>query len=480
MKKVLIFGIDGGNLITLKPWIDSGDMPFLAEFLARNYHTDIPCEIDTALGWPTFATGKLPNNHMCYYWMGRNSQSRQDNFMVNSDFIGDETLWDALGSAGIKSCVVCQPFTYPPKPINGWLLSGPGGGLNPTADFQFSHPLSLKQELVDAGINYEIKWGGFSSYKNPVEYVNTITDTTNNHIKAAKFIQNKYSPDCLTIIFRGNDALQHYACDLILSGRLKQDKQLLNSIRELFQLIDNGMKELYEQASSTTDDLSVLLVSDHGFGPCNLKVNLDEAFRTHGLLHYKYSPLVDRPLRMLGFNRTSHSVLKWLNMSKSKAYRDSTNSVSLNVRGRDPEGIVDESQYLTLRNDIIDLMRSMHHPEFGPIFERVVTPEEIGLGDHKLEKYIPDILFDPMPGIHIDGGLRPLEFHKTFVPMSNKGFVNWTGCHRKDGIFSVENVLTSEESKNLDKQYNLTQIAPTVCKLFNVPIPEWMDGEPIH
>ncbi|MDY6950026.1 MAG: alkaline phosphatase family protein [Thermodesulfobacteriota bacterium] len=482
-RRVLIIGIDGGNLATLNPWLESGDMPFLRSLFKRNQPQEILCEIDNALGWATFLTGKLPVHHFAYYWMGRNLRSKQHGLRVDSRFIGNETLWDVLSAAGIKCALISVPFTYPPRPINGCLLSGPGGGLIPGSQMKFSYPETLAHELQAKNITYQIKWSGQRAHLNPVAYVTRINRVTQNHIQAAIMLLDRHQPDCMMIVFRGHDSIQHRACESILSGRLNSRRRLFEAVRGYYRLVDNGMQRIYERIGAQRCQVTTFVVSDHGFGPCVLKVNIDEYFRRHRMLCFRYSSIFNKftdQFPSLGrFKTGSHSV----DMKKTIVYRDSTNSLSLNVGGRDPEGVVSKADFVRIRGEIMDMLREMRHPEVGRIFESIKGSEEFGLDNREYEGYIPDIVFKPREDVYVDGGLDIRAAGKVFCPMRGRVFLNWTGTHRERGIFAAENYRGPTQSRSQTwwetMQPDLTMVAPSVLQAFGLKTPGWMDGEPL-
>ena len=56
---------------------------------------------------------------------------------------------EILGEKGIKSCVINMSYTYPPKPLNGYMISGMGSGLSASKDMKVTYPEELMEEIKE-------------------------------------------------------------------------------------------------------------------------------------------------------------------------------------------------------------------------------------------------------------------------------------------------------------------------------------------
>jgi len=476
--KSLIFGIDGGNFQTLKPWIEEGSMPFLKHFLENNYSAEIQCEKDMSPGWPTFITGKKPENHLGYYWMGRNIHARRDKFIVNSSFLGSETLWHTLSKNKISCALINVPFTYPPPQINGFVISGPGGGLKYDPNLEITYPESLMSEIKSQGIEYKMKWLDVNSNQGATEYIERIIKATESHIAAAKYLLNNYNIDLLMIVFRGHDSIQHRTCRLIDNGKIQLYDSLYKSVQKYYMTIDKGMMELYEYFNNNFD-LFTSIVSDHGFGPCHLMVNTDQFLKMKGWNYNGYGTLMPKIISKIAGTKNP-AIKGFMDFRKTKAYLDSTNSISLNVKDRDPYGTIHKDNYYNFRDEVISFLLEQEHPKYGKIFKKILTPESLNINSinfKKYSKYFPDIIFSPNDLVYIHGGfmLRNFDYNKPYLELKNKGFYNWTGTHRELGIFSFKTSMNNRTS-NIPENMDLTCLAPSILNFFDVPVPNWMDG----
>lgn len=130
------------------------------------------------------------------------------------------------------------------------------------------------------------------------------------------------------------------------------------------------LAEVYEMAddylgavmAAVDDNTVVIAVGDHGHQPYRWTFYANNLLRQHGLLEAKWDEALGR------------MAIDW---SKTKAYGFGPVHISINLKGRDPQGIVDPAEYETLREQIIDLLYDVKHDVTGkhPI-KLAITREE--------------------------------------------------------------------------------------------------------
>jgi predicted AlkP superfamily phosphohydrolase/phosphomutase len=110
-------------------------------------------------------------------------------------------------------------------------------------------------------------------------------------------------------------------------------------------------------------------------------------------------------------------------------------------------------------------LEAVEHPTTGqsPV-EDAYTFEQVYTGQGN---YSPDIIVDQSKGWHIAGGIG----HAKVFSESH----SWKAENKRNGIF----VFYGEEFQT-DKKINeieILDIAPTLCHMYDLPIPEEMDGQ---
>jgi predicted AlkP superfamily phosphohydrolase/phosphomutase len=139
--------------------------------------------------------------------------------------------------------------------------------------------------------------------------------------------------------------------------------------------------------------------------------------------------------------------------------------ISLNLEGREAEGIVKQTEYLQTRAQIVEKLHQFfqHHGLNAKIFRR----EDVYHGPY-VEK-APDIIFTLNKGrISIKSSfLRTRDnFRRTFrIDMAD---------HTRNGIFLAYGRHIKTESAL--SEVNVMDLAPTVLHLFDLSVPRYMDG----
>ena len=295
-KKVVVVGIDGGEITVLKRMIDKGLMPNLGSIMARGHVMDIDTYVTGyGQGWASFMTGKSPEKHGVFYW---NLYTR----LVTSETLKEKLLWEILGEKGIKSCVINMSYTYPPKPLNGYIISGMGSGLSASKNMKVTYPEELmdeiKREVGDYIIACEYKEGDVNDH---VKLVNDLIRMTEYRTKACLHIMEKYSPEFALIVFRGADLIQHCFWNLLepVFEPSEINKPLQKAIEAYYQELDLGIGRIFDKYGNSIN----MVVSDHGFGPVKAIVYLNNYLEQCGFLVKQHEADSEKKVNIIGAGR---------------------------------------------------------------------------------------------------------------------------------------------------------------------------------
>jgi len=192
----------------------------------------------------------------------------------------------------------------------------------------------------------------------------------------------------------------------------------------------------------------VVVASDHG-----AKADTGE-FRPHwpleqaGLLVYKKDE--------------DKQVIDW---SKTKAVPQRTCYVYVNLKGRDPEGIVEPEEYEEVCDEVIKALYDYTDPESGrkPIALALRRRDARVLGLYG--EMVGDIVYA------IDGHFG--EQHGPFLPTSEWG----VGSQKALFIISGPGV---KQGEMLERTISTTAITPTICYLADLPVPADAEGAIIY
>ena len=141
--KVAVIVLDGMGYEVLEILFQKDAMPYLKELSSTGTNltlqTDIPL---TGSSWASMVTGKKP------FESGFNdAQSINSQYQICQRSLATDTIWHLLNNAGKSVGLFNAPYVYPVFKLNGFCVTGKGGGGN-TRRRDFTYPYSIKKELL--------------------------------------------------------------------------------------------------------------------------------------------------------------------------------------------------------------------------------------------------------------------------------------------------------------------------------------------
>ncbi len=144
--------------------------------------------------------------------------------------------------------------------------------------------------------------------------------------------------------------------------------------------------------------------------------------------------------------------------------------IRINMKGREPEGIVEPADYNAVCDELATKLMELTNPRNGrKVVKRVIRSRESGF-DRDPKHPCADLVVEwaEVPADVVDhpdcGRIGPVPFRRTGSHRC-RGFINVQGP-------GVEAGATLPEADSLD-------VGPTILSLMDVPIPEVFDGKPI-
>lgn len=505
VKRLAIFGIDGADLDLLGPWMDDGSLPTLARLRREGACGRLASTIPplSPEAWSSFATGANPGRHGVVNFV-QPKPGRYDLMFNSGAAQRGRTFWQILSEAGLRVGVVNVPMTYPPRPVNGFLISGPD---TPGLQSEFTWPRELKAELLAALPGYEIHgdyWGRVTAS----EYLRRLVETVESHGAAWTYLLGKSSPDCFVGVFGSSDRAQHFLWKYAASPETWREFGSANPLLTVYQSIDRALAGCL---SVLGDDTTVILLSDHGGGPCDKAVYLDRWLQSQSLLAYRSDEHWPRSLlrRVYHWSRGAlpRAAKDWLktrfgevrqqmegavlrepiDWERTRAFFTGTESayIYLNLRGRFPQGMVapgEEADALLRR--IADGLRAVRDPETGEsVVESVYRRDEIYQGEPEQLSLLPDLVVNwkgyryavrsawgepaASPRLLVERGLRTGEAGRLMA-------LELSGCHRPLGLLLAAGPGIAPGT-TIDGA-GIMDLAPTVLHWFGLPVPAEMDG----
>ncbi|MDX1686951.1 MAG: alkaline phosphatase family protein [Candidatus Promineifilaceae bacterium] len=489
--KLLIIGIDGATFDLIRPWAAAGHLPHLNGLLQGGAHADLASTLPpvTSPAWPTFMTGCNPGKHGVFDFI---QPQGADFTLVNSTKIKQPTIWERLSRAGYRVGVLNVPVTYPPQAINGFMVTGI---LSPR-DGQICTPTDLIGR-------YRSRLGPYRvapnvQYKTGIEaeYVEDIYDLIRSQGEWALTLMAEEQPDVMMVHFIALDVMMHALWRFMDETHPRHEPgPFQHAIRDGYKMVDEYVGRMLEQLPEET---TVLVMSDHGFGPLRQIVNLNVFLMEKGLLRLKRNVITR--LKALAFrlgmtpagvyhmvetiglqnlatrvskNTRNRVVGKFLSFdsvdwSRTVAYSmGHVGQIYLNVAGREPQGIVTEGDYEQRRQEVIDALGDLRDGDGRPLVSKIIKREETYHGPYS--RFGPDL--------HVvldDYKLIAFPLFATNNQIVTEQIRGDSGCHRREGIFMAHGPGIRQNEQLAEA--NILDLAPTIMTLLGEPVPQTMDG----
>jgi len=496
MSRVLVIGIDGGTFDLIRPWVRAGDLPHLARLMTEGVHGPLESTVPpvSSPAWPTFATGKNPGKHGVFDFI-RPTGGQFD--LVNATSLRAPTLWQLLSQAGRRVGVMNVPVTYPPMPVNGFLI---GGMLSPVGS-TFTYPADLLGRYKGQLGPYRIAPRVQYKSGNEANFGEDLLDLIERRGEYALQLMQDYPHDFLMFQFQATDIMSHALWKFVDPTHPLHDAEAAKRfgpvLKRAYQLIDNFIGQALGRI---TGDTSVIVMSDHGFGPLYTVVNLNLLLLECGFLQLKrgawtrlkaalfragFTPasiwhLIERAglqnyVWQVSKSTRNKVVSKFLSFddvdwSRTRAYAiGHVGQVYVNLRGRQPEGIVETGEeYEAVREEVTRALLELRHPGTGkPLVDRVIRSEEVTHGPYA----------DRGPDLHLvmdDYHAIAFPLFATDSRIITRQIRGDSGCHRPEGIF----VGWGPEFRSGATVANahITDLTPTILHVMGLPVPDDMDG----
>lgn len=496
--RVLVIGLDGATWDVLNPLIRDGKLPHLKKLLDQSARGIIMSSIPpvTAAAWTCFSTGKNPGKHGLVDFVYFPNHGYRVT-IANSTTREAATVWNLLSDRGMRVGVVSVPMTYPPEKVNGVMVTDM---MTPNAQVQYTHPPELKQELLDKVGPFVITPGEGENPSQPLTYLDKVREDVKGSADYALYLLRKEPYDFFMYVFGITDILQHQFWYLLEADPKKlneSDRAIRDKVIAIFEQVDQGVGEMLKQADENT---TVVLMSDHGFGPMKGFMHVNNFLLDRGYLVLKKGAMssLKRAMFRVGVTpQNVHLTLKAMKLdlrrrvNRGRAYGmlrrfflsfddvDWTRTrafalghigqIYINLKGRQPNGLVAPgAEYEKLRDEIRAELLKLKHPDTGEqLIARVLNREEIYHGD--LLDNTPDLLLLPADFKYLAFGESEFASNKLVGPT-----LGHTGHHRLEGVgaLSGPNIQPGATIQNA----SLIDLAPTILYALGLPIPPDMDG----
>ncbi|HMC36317.1 MAG TPA: alkaline phosphatase family protein [Actinomycetota bacterium] len=469
MTRVLLIGWDGADWRILDPLMESGVLPNLAALVSRGGRATLRSTLPTHswTAWPSFLTGVDPADHGVYDIFESRGRGAH-RLPVSFGSIRERTFLADLTDAGVETVMMNVPITFPPPVIKGKLVAG---GVLPKRR-PYTYPEGLASELESAGVPFPINGMSWTTFHNrPEPFLAEALALTRARQRATEHVLDTTDWQVACLVFVATDRINHCLAPYVSPdhpryGSLSKEP-VAERVRDAYRLLDEGLGRLVSRAGP--DDL-VLFMSDHGSQSTIGNMNMDRLLEHFGFLEFSASAALFGRLqagRLRGVARKVYDRLglhgkvalpQSVNWSKTRAYtsvRSTGEGISVNVRGREPEGIVDPGDFERIRDEVAERVASFVDPQTGrrPV-GRIWRREEIFKG--RFADEAPDLLLEPSP-------LYSLTHAREMIEPAG-----WAcGDHRPEGVLAA--VGPHVDAARFPDTAKLIDLAPTILAAVGAP-----------
>lgn len=362
--RLLIIGLDCAEpSLVFEQW--RSDLPNISRLMEKGWYGRLESCIPaiTVPAWSCMMSGRDPGELGIYGFRNRSDRSYQRMMIADGRAVKAPRLWNILGETGWRVAVLGVPGTFPPQPVNGVLAScflAPGTGI------EYTYPAELADQIRTWVGDYLLDVPDFRS-EDKDRILRDIYTLCDQRFTVALNVLEQYLPDLLILVEMGVDRIHHALWKYMDSRHplYVADSPFANAIHDYYCHVDSCIGELLH---SCDEQPAVLIVSDHGARPLMGGVCLNEWLIAEGYLALKKTP--DEPVSLDEVQVDWSHTSAW---STGGYY----GRIFLNVRGREPEGVIAPSDYERELAVLGERLRTMPGPDGQPLGNRVFTPRQI-------------------------------------------------------------------------------------------------------
>jgi len=472
MTRTFVVGLDGASWTLAEPWIDEGLLPNLAELRETGtWATSRSCLPPvTYPNWKCYSSGKNPGKHGVYWWERIDLADERIDVMGGRDYKTAE-LWDYCNDAGHRVGVVNMPSMYPPREIDGYVVSGGPDAVEGeyrSLDSGYTHPPEFETELAeryDYAVHPDPLLSSNDERGGEVEEILRLLDL---RLEVARdlFVEEDLELVHVTLFYL--NVLHHFFWDD-------------DPTRRAWELVDEWLGDLGEL------DANLVVMSDHGAAATTTEFYVNEWLAENGYLtratgledYFQRAGLtrenalaVAKRFGLVDFlARTVPEGIQELVPQSAGAKRERKMELIVPgetkalASGQGPIYVNPRFDVESVRENLIADLQGVTDEHGEPLFTGVYRAEEVYDGPYV--DIGPDVVVDQRPGVHVNDGM-------------GGGAVQtepdrWAAENTPTGVF-VANGPDIRERGEID-EIDIRDIAPTVLASHGLDVPTDMDGE---
>jgi len=412
----------------------------------------------TVPAWMSMMSSKDPGTLGYYGFRNRADRSYEKMTTATSLAVKEPLLWDYLGRADKKVILLGVPQTYPPRPVNGLMVTD---FLTPSIESNYTFPPELKTEIAALPEVHPYEFD-VSDFRTPDKgkIRDALVRMTDKRFALARHLLTSKPWDFFMMVEMGTDRVHHAFWQYFdhRHHRFVPGNPYESVMIDYYMHVDRQIGQLL---AVLPPDAHVLVVSDHGAQCMDGGIALNDWLIQRGYLVVEEYPKA--PCRL--------ETLK-IDWSKTTAWGAGGyyGRLFLNVRGREPHGIIPPEQYEATRDKLIAELEALGDPAGKPIGTVVHKPDDLY---REVRGAAPPDLF-----VYF-GNLRWRSVGTVGGPIHT--FENDTGPddanHAQDGLLMLAG--PGIPARGPVEGMQLMDVTPTVLRLFGLDVPADLQGKAI-
>ena len=434
-ERVVFLGIDGVpyDLVQDHPDVFENLTAIAEDGSAGQLESIVPPESSAC--WPSLTTGVNPGSTGVYGFQDRETDS-YETYVPMGSHVKATRLWDRVTDDGRDATVLNVPVTFPPSTRIQRQVSG---FLSPSIE-QASSDESVRRVLEDRDYRIDVN-AKLGHDANKTEFIENAHATLEARHDVFTHYLAEDDWDLFFGVYMSTDRVNHF-----LFGDYATDGEYKSEFLEFYRTLDEYIGEVRDMLD---DDTTLIVASDHGFTRLEWELNCNQWLTNEGWLSYD-TDADNEPDSLADID------------GKTRAYSLIPGRFYLNLEGREPEGVVPESEYEAVREELIDDLESLTGPDGRKVCKRIVKGETVFDGDH--DEIAPDLVVIPTDGFDLKSGFGGKESVFTEGP--------------RNGMHKFENSLLYATDPDFDVTgANLYDVVPTILDRMEIETDGVFDGE---
>lgn len=500
---VVVIALDAGDPEFIQHWAQEGYLPTLSSLMQRGcWGTIADREQLSEWGtWTSLLSGVSRSRHGFYYFR-QLVPGTYDLRLFTAHDTGVLPFWSHLRGSGKKVAIIDPPESEIVPGLGGLQLTDwatrylPQRAVRPAAE----PPVLLRDARRVFGP--QITVDDYSPHKDPDEdrgVYRTLLDRVEKKGTLCRYLLAKDRFDLVVIgFYEAHDAAHRfwdYRPEAQTGGDQSTTGELTTAIREVYRAIDRQIAAVLAQLPS---EANVFVVSCYGMETLYPTTGLMDMFFPRLGYHATPTPqtpargirpmalvqrLVPKPLRAALHQRLPAQIQERLLAAQFRTGTDwsqatafavpalFTSFVRVNLRGREPQGIVAPGdEYAELLDRLEADLEQLTDPQTGYPAVRQVT-RTVAAFHSQPPAILPDLFVDWRPGTRF---MRRVEHPRGELTQQEPNYFRGS-YHSHEGFLAAAGPLI--RSRGALGDLSLLDVAPTCLALLGQAIPETLSGK---